>query len=54
MAITILEPLNKVINKTTTEIIDSQVIDKLTGVLSTLIKSSLEVVKELTEEKKEP
>ena len=53
MAISILGPLNQVINKTVSEIMDKQIIEKLTDVLNTFFKTSLGVVKELTEEKKE-
>ncbi len=44
MAIGILGSVNDIINKTTTEIVDSQVTTKVAGILTTLITSSFEVV----------
>ena len=44
MAISILGPLNKVINDTTTEIISSQLTAKVAGILTTVISSSFSIV----------
>jgi hypothetical protein len=47
MAISILGPFNKIINDTATEIVNSQLPDKVSGVLATLIKSSFSAVDNL-------
>ena len=44
MGIRILGPFNDIINKTTAEIVDSQITTKVVGVLTALITSSVEVV----------
>lgn len=44
MAISILGPLNQIINKTTDEVISSQITSKVAGVIGTLVSSSFEVV----------
>jgi len=44
MAIRILGPFNDIINKTTTEVVDSQITSKVVGVLTALITSSVDVV----------
>ncbi len=44
MALSILGPLNDIINKTTTEILNSQLTGKMAGVLNTLVTSSFEAV----------
>lgn len=55
MAIGLLGHLNRVINQTVSEILDSQVIDKATHVISTFITSGVETVRDLTaEEPEEP
>lgn len=44
MAISIIGPLNNVIYKTTTEIVDSEIIKKMAGVLNILVDSGFEVM----------
>lgn len=44
MALAILGPLNGVINKTTTEILDNQISGKVAKVLGTFVTSSFEAV----------
>ncbi len=44
MALAILGPLNGVINKTTTEMINNQISTKLADVVSTFVKASFEAV----------
>ncbi|MEI6669603.1 MAG: hypothetical protein WCP29_15755 [Acidobacteriota bacterium] len=46
MASNILTPINKVINLTTTEIIDSELTKKVGGILSTFITSAFEAAEE--------
>ena len=53
MALRILGPLNRVINRTTSEILDDQVINKITGVVTTFINSGVEAIRDLTEEEKD-
>jgi hypothetical protein len=53
MALRLLGPLNKVINRTTTEILDDQVISKITGVVSTFLNSGVEAIRDITEEEEE-
>ncbi len=53
MAISLLGPLNKVINKTAAEVIDSQIITKMTDIVATFVSSGVEAIKTLTEEKTE-
>jgi hypothetical protein len=53
MALRLLGPLNRVINRTTTEILDDQVINKITGVVGTFLNSGVEAIKDLTEEEEE-
>lgn len=50
MAVKLLGSLNKVINKTTTEILDDQLINKITGVISTFLKSGVEAIRDITAE----
>lgn len=50
MAVKLLGSLNKVINKTTTEILDDQLISKITGVISTFLKSGVEAIRDITAE----
>lgn len=57
MAISILGPLNNIINKTTGEIVDSQLTGKVAGVLNTFISASFDAadsalvkVRDLTKE----
>jgi hypothetical protein len=49
-AMSIFSSLKKVVNETSREVLDSQVIDKMTGVLNAFLKSGVEAVKELTKE----
>ena len=53
MALRLLGPLNKVINRTTAEILDDQVINKITGVVGTFLNSGVEAIRDLTEEEEE-
>ncbi|RPH35467.1 MAG: hypothetical protein EHM91_17195 [Planctomycetota bacterium] len=46
MATTLVTPINKVINQTTTQIIDSELTKKVGGVLNTFITSAFEAVEE--------
>jgi hypothetical protein len=46
MASTLVTPINKVINQTTTQIIDSELTKKVGGVLNTFITSAFEAVEE--------
>ena len=50
MAVKLLGSLNKVINRTTTEILDDQLITKITGVISTFLKSGVEAIRDITAE----
>ena len=50
MAVKLLGSLNKVINRTTTEILDDQLISKITGVISTFLKSGVEAIRDITAE----
>ncbi len=50
MAIKILGFMNKVINRTTSKILDDQLIDKITGVVGTFFTSGVESLKDATEE----
>lgn len=50
MAVKLLGSLNKVINRTTTEILDDQLINKITGVISTFLKSGVEAIRDITAE----
>ncbi|PXF58388.1 MAG: hypothetical protein C4B58_06685 [Deltaproteobacteria bacterium] len=47
MAIKILGPLNEVINKTTSEIIDSQISGKTANILNTFINAGFEAVDDI-------
>lgn len=53
MAVKILGFLNGVINKTTNEILDGQVINKITGVASTFLNAGVEAVRDMTKEEPE-
>lgn len=53
MAIKILGFMNKVINRTASEVLDGQLIDKSTHVLSTFLTSGVEAIKDLTQENQE-
>ncbi len=53
MAIRILGLVNRVINKTTTEILDNQVINKITNVVSTFLNSGVEAIRDMTREEPE-
>ncbi len=53
MAISLLGPLNKVINDTTTQIVDSELPTKVSQVLTTLVTSSLGVVDTLLKQVQE-
>ncbi|GAB4379501.1 MAG: hypothetical protein Kow0042_28970 [Calditrichia bacterium] len=46
MAISILGPLNEIINKTTGEIIDNEVTKKIAGVINTVVNSSFDVLED--------
>ena len=50
MAVKLLGSLNKVINRTTSEILDDQLINKITGVISTFLKSGVEAIRDITAE----
>ncbi len=50
MAIKILGFMNKVINDTTSKILDDHVINKITNVIGTFFTSSVETIKEATKE----
>lgn len=53
MAIRVLGFVNRVINKTTTEILDDQVINKITNVVSTFLNSGVEAIRDMTKEEPE-
>lgn len=53
MALRLLGPLNRVINRTTAEILDGQVINKITGVVSLFLNSGVEAIRDITEEEEE-
>ena len=53
MAIRLLGPINRVINRTTSEILDDQLIGKVTGVISTFLNSGVEAIRDLTAEEVE-
>jgi hypothetical protein len=53
MAISLLGPLNKVINDTTTQIVDSEIPTKVSQVLTTLVTSSFSVVDDLLKQVQE-
>lgn len=53
MAIRILGLVNRVINETTTEILDNQVINKITNVVSTFLNSGVEAIRDMTREEPE-
>jgi hypothetical protein len=50
MAVRLLGSLNKVINRTTTEILDDQLINKITGVITTFLKTGVEAIRDITAE----
>ena len=50
MAISLLEPFNKIIYQTTTEILDSQITRKAGDVLNTLLTSGIEVIEDTLKE----
>lgn len=61
MAVSLLGPFNKIINDTTTQIVDSQLPGKISQVLTTLVNSSfgavddlLKKVQDLTKEEPQP
>jgi hypothetical protein len=47
MAVSLLGPLNKVINDTTTQIVDNEIPTKVSQVVTTLVSSSFGVVDDL-------
>jgi len=53
MAVRFLGFLNGVINKTASEILDGQVINKITNVVGTFLNSSVESIRDLTKEEPE-
>jgi hypothetical protein len=53
MAVRVLGSLNKVINKTASEILDDQVITKIANVFTTFLNSGVEAIKNLTREETE-
>ena len=50
MAVRILGSINRIINRTANEILDDQVINKITGVVTTFLNSGVEAIRDLTEE----
>lgn len=50
MAVRLLGSINKVINRTTTEILDDQLINKITGVITTFLKTGVEAIRDITAE----
>lgn len=48
MAVKILGVLNGVINKTATEILEGQVINRMTDIVTTFLNSSVEAIRDLT------
>ena len=61
MAVSLLGPFNKIINDTATQIVDSELLGKVSGVIATFVKSSLgavddllKQVQDLTKEEPEP
>jgi len=50
MAIRLLGSLNQVINKTATEILEDEVITKITNVVTTFLNSGVEAIKDITSE----
>ena len=56
MAIRLLGSLNQVINRTATEILEDEVITKITNVVTTFLNSGVEAIKDITseEETEEP
>jgi hypothetical protein len=53
MAVRLLGALNRVINRTTNEILDDQLINKITGVISTFLNSGIEAIRDVTAEEPE-
>jgi hypothetical protein len=53
MALRLLGSLNRVINRTTSEILDDQVINKITGVVTTFLNTGVETIRDLTAEEEE-
>ncbi|HQU71778.1 MAG TPA: hypothetical protein PKV71_16185 [Calditrichia bacterium] len=53
MAISILGPLNKIINQAASEILDSQITDKMSDVLNTAVNTGFKVVVDALGEIKE-
>lgn len=53
MAVRLLGPLNRVINRTTSEILDGQLIGKITDVIGTFLNSGVEAIRDLTAEEVE-
>jgi len=47
MAISMLGPLNKIINETTTQIIDNDLSHKVSSVVTTLVSSSFNAVNDI-------
>lgn len=50
MAIKLIGFMNKVINDTTSKILDDQLIDKITNVVATFFKSGVESLRDATNE----
>ncbi|MGD8569291.1 MAG: hypothetical protein PVJ39_14485 [Gammaproteobacteria bacterium] len=50
MALRLLGSLNRIINRTTSDILDDQVINKVTGVVTTFLNSGVEAIRDLTAE----
>lgn len=50
MAIRLLGSLNQIINRTATEILDDEVITKITNVVTTFLNSGVEVIRDITSE----
>lgn len=53
MALRLLGSLNRVINRTTSDILDDQVINKITGVVTTFLNTGVEAIRDLTAEEEE-
>jgi uncharacterized protein YbjQ (UPF0145 family) len=53
MALSLLGPLNRIINITTTEILNDQVIDKVSNVVGAFLISGVELIRDITAEEEE-
>lgn len=50
MALKLLGSLNQVINRTATEILEDEVITKITNVVTTFLNSGVEAIRDITSE----